>query len=58
MSYDPIDDLAPITLFELVNVMVVPNSSRARSVSDFIEYAKANRGKVTFGSSGTAQPRT
>jgi tripartite-type tricarboxylate transporter receptor subunit TctC len=54
MSYDPIDDLAPITLVcDFANVMVVPNSSRARSVSDFIEYAKANRGKVTFGSSGT-----
>ena len=53
MSYDPIDDLAPITLVcDFANVMVVPNSSRARSVRDFIEYAKANRGKVTFGSSG------
>jgi tripartite-type tricarboxylate transporter receptor subunit TctC len=54
MSYDPIDDLAPITLVcDFANVMVVPNSSRARSVRDFIEHAKANRGKITFGSSGT-----
>jgi tripartite-type tricarboxylate transporter receptor subunit TctC len=30
----------------------VPNISRAHSVADFIAHAKANRGKITFASSG------
>jgi tripartite-type tricarboxylate transporter receptor subunit TctC len=33
--------------------MVVPKTSPAKSVADFIEYCKNNRGKVTFASSGT-----
>jgi tripartite-type tricarboxylate transporter receptor subunit TctC len=54
MGYDPIDDLAPITLVcDFANVMVVPRSSPVKTVQEFIDYAKANRGKVTFGSSGT-----
>jgi tripartite-type tricarboxylate transporter receptor subunit TctC len=53
MSYDPIQDLAPIThVCDFANVMVVPSSSPAKTVKEFIEYAKANRGKITFGSSG------
>jgi tripartite-type tricarboxylate transporter receptor subunit TctC len=51
---DPLVDLAPVTrLCTFTNVMIVPNSSPAKSVREFIEYAKANRGKVTFASSGT-----
>jgi tripartite-type tricarboxylate transporter receptor subunit TctC len=53
-GYDPVADLAPVTkVCEYANVMVVPNSSPAKSVRDFINYAKANRGKITFASSGT-----
>ena len=33
--------------------MVVPNSSPAKSVREFIDYAKANRGKISYASSGT-----
>ncbi len=32
--------------------MTVPNSSPAKSVMEFVAYAKANNGKVTFASSG------
>jgi tripartite-type tricarboxylate transporter receptor subunit TctC len=32
--------------------MVVPNSSPVKSVQEFMAYAKANRGKITFASSG------
>src|SRR5712675_2921800 len=54
MGYDPIDDLAPITLVcDFANVMVVPKSSPVKTVQEFIDHANANRGKVTFGSSGT-----
>jgi tripartite-type tricarboxylate transporter receptor subunit TctC len=54
MGYDPVEDLAPITLVcDFANVMVVPKSSPVKSVHEFIGYATTNRGKVTFGSSGT-----
>ena len=53
LSYDPIGDLAPVSLIcDYPNVMAVPISSPARSVADFIAHAKANQGKVTFASSG------
>jgi tripartite-type tricarboxylate transporter receptor subunit TctC len=53
-GYDPVADLAPVTkVCDFANVMVVPNSSPVRSVREFIDYAKANRGKVAFASSGT-----
>src|SRR5262245_11793623 len=51
LGYDLIADFAPVTLIGLTpNIMVVPNSSPARSVAEFIAHAKAN--KVTFASSG------
>jgi tripartite-type tricarboxylate transporter receptor subunit TctC len=54
LSYDPVADFAPVTLICVYpNVMVVPPTSPARSVKEFIDYAKANPGKVTFASSGT-----
>jgi tripartite-type tricarboxylate transporter receptor subunit TctC len=53
-GYDPATDLTPVTkVCEFANVMVVPNSSPVKSVREFIDHAKANRGKITFASSGT-----
>jgi tripartite-type tricarboxylate transporter receptor subunit TctC len=53
LPYDPIADLAPVTLIcDYPNVMAVPISSPAKSVKEFIDYANANKGKVTFASSG------
>ena len=46
-------DLAPVTLvctFPLL--LLVPNSSPARSVAEFIAFARDNKGKVTFASPG------
>jgi tripartite-type tricarboxylate transporter receptor subunit TctC len=48
-----IGDLAPVSLvctFPLL--MVVPNSSPAKSVSDYIAFAREKKGKVTFASPG------
>jgi tripartite-type tricarboxylate transporter receptor subunit TctC len=48
-----ITDLAPVTLvctFPLL--MLVPNSSPAKSVAEFIAFARENKGKVTFASPG------
>ncbi len=53
LNYDPVGDLAPVSLIcDYPNIMAVPVSSPAQSVADFIAYAKANPGKVTFASSG------
>jgi tripartite-type tricarboxylate transporter receptor subunit TctC len=53
LSYDPIADFAPVTLICMQpNIMVVPNSSPAKSVMDFVAYAKANPGKISYGSGG------
>ena len=53
LNYDPLEDLAPVSLIcEYPHIMAVPSTSPAHSVGDFIAYAKANKGKVTFASSG------
>jgi tripartite-type tricarboxylate transporter receptor subunit TctC len=54
LNYDPLTDFAPVALICIYpNLMVVPNSSPAKSVPEFIAHAKANQGKITFASSGT-----
>ncbi len=51
LNYDPVADFAPVTLIGLYPLMmVVPNSSPAHSVSEFIAYANAN--KLSYASSG------
>ena len=53
IAYDPIADFAPISLIgTFPNILVVPNTSPVKSVSDLIAFAKANRGDITYGSSG------
>jgi len=54
LGYDPLTDLAPVSLVaKFPFFMFVPNSSPARSVSDFIAEAKAHPGKLVIGSPGT-----
>jgi tripartite-type tricarboxylate transporter receptor subunit TctC len=46
-------DTAPVAgMMRLANVMVVPPSLPVRTVAEFIDYAKANPGKLSFASSG------
>ena len=46
-------DTTPIAgMLRLTNVMVVPPSLPVKSVAEFIEYAKANPGKINYASSG------
>jgi tripartite-type tricarboxylate transporter receptor subunit TctC len=53
LSYDPVGDFAPVTrLITQPNLMCVPNSSPAKNVQEFIAFCHANRGKVTYASSG------
>jgi len=53
LNYDPVGDLAPVSLIcDYPNLMAVPVSSPARSVAEFIAFARASNGKATFASSG------
>jgi tripartite-type tricarboxylate transporter receptor subunit TctC len=53
LGYDPITDLAPVTrLTVFTNLVIVPNSSPAHSIKEFIDYAKTNRGEVNYASPG------
>ncbi len=53
LSYDPVADFKPVSLLALVpNLLVVGNHVPARNVAELIAHAKANPGKMSFGSSG------
>jgi tripartite-type tricarboxylate transporter receptor subunit TctC len=53
MPFDGVDDFSPITLLAYVtNTMVVHPSVPAKSVSEFIAYARANPAKIAYASAG------
>lgn len=53
LSFNFVSDLAPVAgAVQFPNVMTVRASLPARSVPEFIAYAKANPGKINHGSSG------
>jgi tripartite-type tricarboxylate transporter receptor subunit TctC len=57
LSYDPLNDLAPIfNLGEVPHILVVPGSLPVRDLREFIAYAKANPGKLNYGSTGIGGP--
>ncbi len=53
LNYDAVKDFAPIALVaEIPNVLLVRPDLPIKSVKELIEYAKANPGKLNFGSGG------
>ncbi len=53
LPYDTLKDLTPVTMVASAPLMLVVNPSvPAKSVVEFIAYAKANPGKLNFGSGG------
>lgn len=53
LQYDALKDFTPLTLaVRYVNVLVVNPNVQASTVAELVAYAKANPGKVTFGSAG------
>lgn len=53
LNYDPIKDLAPISLVATIpNIMVVHPSVPAKTLKEFIQLARSNPDKLNFGSGG------
>lgn len=53
MPFDPIKDFAPLSRVAMVPNLLVANPSQPfKSVKEMIAFAKANPGKINFGSSG------
>jgi tripartite-type tricarboxylate transporter receptor subunit TctC len=57
LNYDAVVDFAPVTLIcSFPFFMCIPNSSPAKSVQEFIAYAKEKRGALTFATPGPGTP--
>jgi tripartite-type tricarboxylate transporter receptor subunit TctC len=53
LSFDPVKSFAPVALVGVAPLILVVNKDfPARDVKELIEYARANPGKLSFGSSG------
>ena len=53
LAYNPLTDLVPIVqIADVPNVLVVHPSVPAKTVEEFVAYAKANPGKLNCGSTG------
>jgi tripartite-type tricarboxylate transporter receptor subunit TctC len=54
LNFDLLKDFVPVAgIYRVFQVMVVNPKFPAKSVEEFIAYAKANPGKINFGSAGT-----
>ncbi len=54
LPYDPVKDIAPISMIaETGYLLTLHPSIPAKNVRELIAYAKANPGKINYGSSGT-----
>ena len=53
LPYNPVTDFAPVALFgEQPMVLITRNDFPATSLAEFVAYAKANGGKLQYGSAG------
>lgn len=54
VAYDPVKDLTPVALVATTPmVLIVPDNSPYKTLADLIRAAKADPGKLTYGTSGT-----
>jgi len=57
MQYDPVKDLAPISIaVSTPSILVVNNDLPAKSVSELVALAKAQPGKLSYGHAGNGSP--
>ncbi|MGY8708948.1 tripartite tricarboxylate transporter substrate binding protein [Bradyrhizobium sp. 18BD] len=53
LPFDFLRDTVPVaSIMQLTNMLVVSNAFPAKTVQEFIDYCKANPGKISFASSG------
>jgi len=53
VGYDPVKDLAPVSIIStIVQAVVVKKALPVTTMAELVAYAKANPGKLNFGSSG------
>src|SRR5258707_8644566 len=53
VGYDPIEDLAPIGIVSSIpQAVIVRKDLPVKTMTDFVSYAKANPGKLNYGSRG------
>jgi tripartite-type tricarboxylate transporter receptor subunit TctC len=58
MTYDPLRELTPVALVGIVPcVVVVAGTAPVKTASELIAYARANKGKLSFSSSGIGNPQ-
>ena len=58
LPFDPLKDLAPIsTSLAMPSIFLVNNDLPVKSIADLIAYAKANPGKLSYGSPGVGTPQ-
>ncbi len=58
LPFDPLKDLTPIsTSLVMPSVFVVNNDLPVKSIADLIAYAKANPGKLSYGTPGVGTPQ-
>jgi tripartite-type tricarboxylate transporter receptor subunit TctC len=56
LSYDPLKDLTPISMISINGMALTVHPSLAvRSVREFIDYVRANPGKINYASAGLGQ---
>jgi tripartite-type tricarboxylate transporter receptor subunit TctC len=54
LQFDPIGDLTPVfNMAEAPHLIVVPGSLPVRDLKEFIAHARANPGKINYGSAGS-----
>jgi tripartite-type tricarboxylate transporter receptor subunit TctC len=53
IGYDPVQDLAPVGIVSsIVQAVIVRNDLPVKTMAELVSYAKANPGKLNYGSSG------
>ncbi len=53
LNFDPLKDLVPLTMMNgIVSVLMVPAVSPIKTFSEYLARAKANPGKINYGTSG------
>ena len=58
LPFDPLKDLAPITTTLITSsILFVNNDLAVKSLAELIAYAKANPGKLSYGSPGVGTPQ-